>query len=94
MIDKAPWINAEAGSYSEYNHGVKNKTAFCGGLQADNAPFNASLTRSACADLGQKNYYLKLFHGKISKESSNLSNYFLILLLFLENAAYLENFVV
>lgn len=51
LIDKAPWINTGAVGYSGYNHGVKNKTAFCGALQADNAPFNASLSRSACADL-------------------------------------------
>lgn len=44
--------NKGALSYSEFKHGVKYKTAFCGDLQADNAPFNASLTRSACGDLG------------------------------------------
>lgn len=52
MIDKAPWKNKEVVSYSEYKHGVKYKTALCGDLQADNASFNASLTRSACGDLG------------------------------------------
>lgn len=51
MIDKAPLKNMGAVSYLEYKHGVKYKTAFCGDLQADNASFNASLTRSACEDL-------------------------------------------
>lgn len=50
VIDKAPWKGRKtrgAVSYSEYKHGVKYKAAFCGDLQADNAPFNASLSPSA-----------------------------------------------
>lgn len=51
-IDLAPWKNKGAVSYSEYNHGVKYKPAFCGDLQAHNAPFNASLIRPARVELG------------------------------------------
>lgn len=44
--------NKGAASYSGHNRSVKYKTALCGDLQADNAPFNASLARSARGELG------------------------------------------